>query len=134
MSSVYSSQQPVYLPVWPKQLLHLPHRHGLLHWSLLELDSRTKIEEGEASVNRFVTSQFRVRAGRAAALAGAILVAAVSFTLLTSSAQTSRLEVAGTLRSNYRAAYDVLVRPSSSLAQLERAGCLVRPNFLAGIY
>lgn len=82
----------------------------------------------------FVWSQFRFRRSRTGALALAILVAAVSFTLLTASARTSSLHVHGTLKSNFRPAYDILVRPPGSQTTLERSERLVRPNFLAGLY
>jgi hypothetical protein len=82
----------------------------------------------------FVWSQFRGRRARIAALGLAIVVAAVSFILLTASAQTSSLHVQGTLRSNFRAAYDILVRPPGSQTSLERHQRLVRPNYLSGIF
>lgn len=67
-------------------------------------------------------------------LAAGILVAAASFTLLTAAARTSTIQVRGTVESNYRAAYDVLVRPPGSQTGLERQQGLVRPNFLSGIF
>lgn len=85
-------------------------------------------------MRRLVWSQLRFRPGRPAALGISILVAAVSFTLLTAAARTSRLEVRGTVESNYRAAYDVLVRPSQALDSRERSQGLVRPNFLSGVF
>jgi ABC-type lipoprotein release transport system permease subunit len=85
-------------------------------------------------VRRFVFSQFRFRRSRTVALAAAILVASVSFVVLTSTAQTSSIRVQGTLKSSFRPAYDILVRPNNSQTQLERADRLVRPNFLAGVF
>lgn len=85
-------------------------------------------------MRRFLWSQFRYRRGRSAALGLAILVAAASFTLLTASASTSSLHVHGTLKSSFRPAYDVLVRPADSPTPLERSEGLVRPNFLSGVY
>jgi hypothetical protein len=82
----------------------------------------------------FVRSQFRFRASRTAALGLGIVVAAVSFTLLTAAATTSSVEVRGTVQSNYRAAYDVLVRPRGSAQRFERGQGLVRPNFLSGVF
>lgn len=61
-------------------------------------------------------------------------MAAVSFVLLTSAAQTSSLRVHGTLKSAFRPAYDILVRPPNSQKELERSERLVRPNFLSGIF
>jgi len=67
-------------------------------------------------------------------LAVAILVAAVSFVLLTSSAKTSSLRTHGTVNANFRPAYDVLVRPRGSKTPIEREASLVRPNYLSGIF
>lgn len=85
-------------------------------------------------MRRLLVSQLRHRPGRSGALALAILVAAVSFTLLTASASTSALHVRGTLKSSFRPAYDILVRPSNAETSLERNEGLVRPNFLTGVY
>lgn len=85
-------------------------------------------------MNRFIWSQFHFRRSRAIALGLAVVVAAVSFTLLTAAATTSSIKVRGTVGSNYRAAYDILVRPKGTTQQLERSQGLVRPNFLSGIF
>jgi hypothetical protein len=83
---------------------------------------------------RFLGSQLRHRPSRPAALGAGILVAAVSFVLLASAAKTSAARVRGSVESNYRAAYDILVRPQGSTTQLERLERLVRPNYISGIY
>jgi putative ABC transport system permease protein len=85
-------------------------------------------------MRRFLSNQLRHRPGRSLTLALGIVVAAVSFVLLTSSAATSALRVRGTLRSNFRGAYDILVRPKGSFTPLERTQGLVRDNYLSGIY
>ncbi len=85
-------------------------------------------------MHRFMLSQLRFRRGRIAALALGILVAAVSFTVLTSAADTSELRVKGTVTRNFRTAYDILVRPPDSFTELERERSLVRANYLGGIY
>jgi putative ABC transport system permease protein len=85
-------------------------------------------------VIRFLASALRNRPWRAGTLALGILAAAVAFVLLTGSAATSALRVQGTLKSNFRATYDILVRPKGSTTPLERQQELVRPNFLSGIY
>jgi putative ABC transport system permease protein len=85
-------------------------------------------------VIRFLASALRNRPWRAGTLALGILAAAVAFVLLTGSAATSALRIQGTLKSNYRSAYDILVRPQGSTTPLERQQGLVRPNFLSGIY
>src|SRR6266480_1064056 len=82
----------------------------------------------------FVWSQFRFRRNRVLVLALAILVAAVSFVLLTSTARSSSLHVQGTIKTNFRPAYDVLVRPRGSKTPLELQQGLVPPNYLSGIF
>ncbi|MDP9222809.1 MAG: ABC transporter permease, partial [Actinomycetota bacterium] len=82
----------------------------------------------------FVVRQLRYRRGRIATLAAGILVAAASFVLLTSAAQTSELQVKGTVAKNFRAAYDILVRPKDSFTQLEKQRGLIQANYLSGIF
>lgn len=82
----------------------------------------------------YVSSQLRQRRGRALALGAGILVAAASFVLLTSSAQTSELRVKGAVERNWRNAYDILVRPPGSFTPLEQQRDLVRENYLSGIF
>ncbi|MFJ4989536.1 FtsX-like permease family protein [Streptomyces sp. NPDC088732] len=81
-----------------------------------------------------ILSQLRRHRGRALALAAGILVAATSFTLLTSTVTTSQARTTDTVRKNARSAYDVLVRPHGSQGAVERADGLVEANFLSGIY
>lgn len=83
---------------------------------------------------RFLASQLRFRSARALTVGAGILVAAVSFTLLTSAATTSRLQVQSTVSRNFRGAYDILVRPADSFTPLERQLGLVRQNYLGGIF
>jgi ABC-type lipoprotein release transport system permease subunit len=85
-------------------------------------------------VSGFVWSQFRYRRRRILVLGLAILAAAVSFVLLTSAAKSSSLRVRGTLSSNFRPAYDILVRPKGSKSSLERQRGLVPPNYLSGTF
>ncbi|MFG2789533.1 FtsX-like permease family protein [Streptomyces sp. NPDC048419] len=81
-----------------------------------------------------IIGQLRRRRGRAMALAAGILVAATSFTLLTSTVHTSQATTVGTVRKNARSAYDVLVRPPNSQTDVERQSGLVAPNFLSGTF
>ncbi len=83
---------------------------------------------------RIVLAQVLRRRGRSLAVVAAIVVAAVSFALLSAAVATSQLRVQGTVESNYRAAYDILVRPAGSRTPLEESGRLVRENFLSGIF
>jgi hypothetical protein len=80
---------------------------------------------------RFIAAQLRRRAGRTAALLAGVLVATTGFTVLTGSTATSRLVVTGTVDSNHRAAYDILIRPAGSRSGLEGERELVRPSFLS---
>jgi len=61
-------------------------------------------------------------------------VAAVTFVLLTSTSKSSSLDIRGTVKTNFRPAYDILVRPKGSKTPLERDTGLVRPNYLSGIF
>ncbi len=83
---------------------------------------------------RTVLGQALRRPGRSLAVVAAIVVAAVSFSLLSASVATSRLEVQGTVEVNFRTAYDILVRPKHSRTGLEETDQLVRENYLSGIY
>lgn len=87
-----------------------------------------------ARMLRFLTVQIVHRRSRVAVLAVAAAVASASFVLLTGLARTSELRVQGSVQSNYRSAYDVLVRPRGSKLPLEQGQRLVRPNFLSGIF
>lgn len=78
--------------------------------------------------------QLRHRRGRSLTLAAGILVAAVSFSLLTAAASTGTARVKNTVNHNFRAAYDILVRPPGSNTELERSAGLVQQNYLSGIF
>lgn len=83
---------------------------------------------------RIVWSQVIRRRGRSLAVVAAIVVAAVSFSLLTSAVATSRLQVKGKVEENFRSAYDILVRPRNSITPLESSDRLVQQNYLSGIF
>ncbi len=83
---------------------------------------------------RFLAANLRHRPSRAVAFGAAILVAAVSFVLLTSAAKTSDLRVRGSVTQNFRNAYDILVRPRGSFTKIERESGLVQANYLSGIF
>lgn len=78
--------------------------------------------------------QLQHRRGRSLTLSAGILVASVSFSLLTAAASTGTAEVRRTVHHNFRAAYDILVRPAGSTTSLERSAGLVQQNYLAGIF
>jgi hypothetical protein len=83
---------------------------------------------------RMIGQQVRSRRDRSIALGAGILVASVSFSLLTSAVATSRAQITGTLNQSFRPAYDILVRPQSSVTALEKQRHLVRDNYLANLY
>src|SRR5918912_4189919 len=82
----------------------------------------------------FVQSQLRTRPGRSLALAAVLVAASVTTVLLISSARTQALRVRGTVTTNYRTAYDILVRPTGSRTPLEEQQGLVRDNYLSGLF
>ena len=83
---------------------------------------------------RALWSQLLHRRGRAGAVAAGILVASVSFSLLTAATTTSTAQVQGAVARNLRPAYDILVRPPGSTTALEASKGLVRDNYLSGIF
>ncbi len=85
-------------------------------------------------MRRFIWSTLVHRPGRTATLGVGILVAAVSFTLLTAAVRTTQLQVRGTVSQNFRPAYDILVRPPGTFTSLERRQDLVQQNYLSGIF
>ena len=62
-------------------------------------------------MGRIALARLRLRAGRSLATALAVLAAVASFVLLTSASRGSQLREAGTVNSDYRPVYDILVRP-----------------------
>jgi putative ABC transport system permease protein len=83
---------------------------------------------------RFVINELRHRRSRSLSLAAGILVAAVSFTLLTAAVSTGELRIKGTLAHSFEGPYDILVRPADSFAPLEDERGLVAANFASGIF
>jgi putative ABC transport system permease protein len=83
---------------------------------------------------RMIGRQVRSRRDRSIALGAGILVASVSFSLLTAAASTSQLEVHGTVDAAARPAYDILVRPKGAADAIETQDNLVRDNYLAGTF
>jgi ABC-type lipoprotein release transport system permease subunit len=81
-----------------------------------------------------IGQEVRSRRDRAIALGAGILVASVSFSLLTAAASTSQLEVHGTVDAAARPAYDILVRPKGAADAIETQDNLVRDNYLAGTF
>ncbi|MFI5793109.1 FtsX-like permease family protein [Streptomyces sp. NPDC051677] len=81
-----------------------------------------------------ILSQLRRRRSRALALASGILVAATSFTLLTSTVTTSQAHTTGLVEDSSRSAYDILVRPPGTGTDVEKDQGLVEANFLSGVF
>ncbi len=83
---------------------------------------------------RMIGRQVRSRRDRAIALGAGILVASVSFSLLTAAASTSQLAVTGVVDAAARPAYDILVRPKGAADAVETKDNLVRDNYLADTF
>ncbi|MEV6006141.1 FtsX-like permease family protein [Streptomyces sp. NPDC051976] len=94
----------------------------------------TPSRNGRSGLLGMIASQLRRRRSRALALGAGTVVAATSFTLLTTAVSTSQAATVGVVQHNVRSAYDVLVRPKGTETQLERSRDLVQANFLSGIY
>lgn len=85
-------------------------------------------------MSRYLWGQLWHRGTRTLAVVLGILIATTSFTVLTGTSRTSELRVTGTVRSSFRSAYDILVRPPRSTTSIERASGLVQGNYLSGIF
>jgi putative ABC transport system permease protein len=83
---------------------------------------------------RVVVDELVHRRSRTLALLLGILVATTSFTVLTGTSESQRLEVRGTVAAAFRGDYDILVRPRGSRGAFERRTGQVQPNFLSGIF
>lgn len=83
---------------------------------------------------RLAWSRFRHGAHRSIATFLALDVAVTSFVVLAASTETQQLQVTETANKNFRAAYDILVRPKGSTLGLEKSEGLVRSNYLSGTF
>jgi hypothetical protein len=75
-----------------------------------------------------IIGQLRRQSVRTLTLLLGVLVATTGFSLLTSSVETSRLQVQATADANFRAAYGILVRPGGARTGREASAGQVRPN------
>lgn len=89
---------------------------------------------GKHTVGAMAWAELRARPGSAFGLGAGVLVAAVCFGLLSSETTTSTAQVSATVRDNFRAAYDILVRPAGAETSFERAHELVDDGFLSGLF
>ena len=87
--------------------------------------------DGDALLG-MITGRLRRQSVRTLALLLGVLVATTGFTLLTGSVATSRLRVEASADANFRAAYDIPVRPAGARSEREASAGQVRPNFLSG--
>ncbi len=78
--------------------------------------------------------QLRSEASRACAIILAYVCALSSCVLLVGHLESERLTVHSTLSENWRASYDILVRPAGTRTENEKSRGVVRPDFLSGIY
>jgi hypothetical protein len=85
-------------------------------------------------MGRLAWSQVRFRLARTLALIAGVLVAATAFTVLTAASQTAQVRTLGTVSANFKAAYDILVRPKGARTAVESKTGTVQPDFLSGIY
>ena len=85
-------------------------------------------------MGRLAWSQVRFRLARTLALLVGVLVAATAFTVLTAASQTAQVRTLGTVSANFKAAYDILVRPKGARTAVESKTGTVQPDFLSGIY
>ncbi len=83
---------------------------------------------------RFAWSRIRGDLRRSLATFAAITIAVTSFVVLAASTATQQAAVTETAEANYRAAYDILVRPKGSALEKERVEGLVRSNYLSGTF
>jgi hypothetical protein len=63
-----------------------------------------------------------------------VAVAVLCFGLLSSETATSRLHATSVVRHNFRAAYDILVRPKGAATRFELAHHVVNDGFLSGLF
>jgi putative ABC transport system permease protein len=80
---------------------------------------------------RLVWSGVRFASGRALALGGGLMVAAVAFSLLTASVDVGTARINGVVGQNWRGAYDLLVLPAGSGPSVSTPGHLVEANYLS---
>jgi len=83
---------------------------------------------------RLAWSRLRHDGRRSLATFLAVAIAVTSFIVLAASTYTQQLRLSETVDQNFRAAYDILVRPAGSSLGLEKSEGLVRPNYLSGTY
>ncbi|MGC3956065.1 MAG: hypothetical protein QM804_17780 [Propionicimonas sp.] len=83
---------------------------------------------------RLALSRIRGDLRRSLATFAAVAVAVTSFVVLAASTATQQATVTETAEENYRAAYDILVRPKDSALEKERVEGLVRSNYLSGTF
>ncbi len=79
-------------------------------------------------------AHIRRRPGRALALGSGVLIAAICFGLLSAETRSSRAQVSATVRHNFRAAYDILVRPRAAQTAFERSHRVVDDGFLSALF
>ena len=83
---------------------------------------------------RYAWAHLRGGWRRGVIVVAALVLAVASSVVLTSATRVQRLQVTQTLTQNYRNAYDIVVRPPSSVTPIEASSGLVRSSFLAGTY
>lgn len=85
-------------------------------------------------VGGLAVAEVVARPARAIVLGAGVAVAVLCFGLLSSETATSRLAVTSIVRHNFRAAYDILVRPKGAATRFEIAHHVVDDAFLSGLF
>ncbi len=87
-----------------------------------------------AGIGGLCLAELAARPGRAVVLGVGVLVAVVCFGMLSSETATSRLQVSSEVRHNFKAAYEILVRPKGAETAFEREHRVVSDGFLSGLF
>ena len=86
------------------------------------------------SLFRYAITELRGRLSRTVPTLLASILAVSSFLVLTGTVERQRLEVTQLVNSNYRGAYDILVRPKGATSNIEASQQMVREDYLSGVF
>lgn len=90
--------------------------------------------QSPGGVAGLVRAELVSRPGRALVLAVGVAIAVLCFGLLSSETASSRLQATSVVRHNFRAAYEILVRPKGAATHFETANHVVDDSFLSGLF
>lgn len=86
------------------------------------------------SVAGLAWAHIRRRPARALTVGAGVLIAAICFGLLSAETRASGERVSATVRDNFRAAYDILVRPRGAQTAFERSHHVVDDGLLSALF